>query len=79
MATESASLGSFLSERPVPRTRTLEAKCRWDIDDVLAGIDELLGQQVSQAAGDSMAHVRFPRMALPRRAAWPSAGTWPAP
>jgi hypothetical protein len=47
MATESALFGSFLLDRPVPSTRTLEAS----VAGTFAGAQQLLGQQIAQAAG----------------------------
>ncbi|MEO6122935.1 MAG: hypothetical protein ABIR32_04440, partial [Ilumatobacteraceae bacterium] len=45
IAAERASFGSVLSIRPRSNRRTREDSFRWDVDDVFAGSDELLGQQ----------------------------------
>ena len=50
IATDQASFGSVLFDRPLANPRS-RRKRRWDIHDGLASVDELLGQQVTQAAG----------------------------
>jgi hypothetical protein len=37
--------------RPEPSTRTLEAKGGRDVEHMLTGIDELLGEQIAETAG----------------------------
>jgi hypothetical protein len=51
MATDSASFGSFLSERPVPSTQHPypRGQCGRHIEDLFAGSHQLLGQQVAKS------------------------------
>src|SRR6266446_2789185 len=49
-ATEQASLGSFLLDFPLANSRTRAASLGRHVHDVLPGGNELLGQQVTQAA-----------------------------
>ena len=53
MATERASLGSFLVVSPVLSSRTGARPLRWHVEDLLAGRDQLLGQQIANPPGSS--------------------------
>ncbi len=50
IATDKASLGSVFADRPVANTRSRH-QCRRHINNVLAGGDKLLGQQIPQPVG----------------------------
>ena len=48
MAVANASLGSFFDALVEPSSRTLRRQRRGHVDDVLTGLEELLGQQLAQ-------------------------------
>jgi hypothetical protein len=50
-ATGCASLGSFLFDRPVPKHSHPCRQRRRHVQDLLAGVEELLGQQIAEPTG----------------------------
>ena len=67
IATDNASLGSVLSERPVAEHPHPRHQRRGHVEHGLAGIDELLGQEIAEPAGGLDRPRAFPERLRPRQ------------